>query len=426
MKILLSAIACQPEAGSECKFGWDSVTAIAEFAECHVVTHEISSVAIEEFLEREPSGALTFHYVGRSFRWHPSRLLARLQSWLVFASWQRAMLASAKTLQDALRFDLAHHVTYATWRIPSPLWRLPMPFVWGPIGGGTNLPRSFYPILSEQARNFERLRRISAFAAACRGEFRSCVSEASALVAADNGTALFVEQYRRRGDVHVLSPAFFSQSQMDWLAALDKLPPNSSLPLRVFGGGNLEGRKGVAMALHAISKLKTKGIRATYTLGGSGPEHAYLEQLAAQLGIRDQILISQGFSGDEYRQRLAETDVYLLPSLRETAGITMMEAMLAGCYPIVLSGTGAGDIVERTGGSAISALDPNDAIAKIAQQLEWCHQHRMEMLKHARDGAKMIRALYSKQSYQKAIRAIYAEAVDQHVGEHKNTRRQHS
>lgn len=411
MKVLVSAMACQPEAGSESKFGWDAVTAIAELAECHVVTHGMARAKIQEALEAEPIDSLTFHYAGRTFHWHPNRLCARLQSWLVFARWQQVMLASAKTLLRSLQFDLAHHVTYATWRIPSPLWRLPVPLVWGPIGGGTNIPRSFYPTLSQQAQCFEDLRSMSAALASCRPEFRSCARRASALVAADKGTASFLEQYRRQGDVAILSPAFFSPSQVLSLSAFDKPTSNSLLPLRIFGGGNLEGRKGVAMALHAISILKAKGIRATYTLGGSGPERAYLEALAAKMGVAGDVLFSQGFSGDQYRQRLAETDVYLLPSLRETAGITMMEAMLAGCYPIVLGGTGAADIVAKTGGSPIAASDPDGAVGKIVAELEWCHRHRTDMLQRAQEGAEGIRVMYSKEAYQSAIRNIYSEAV---------------
>ncbi len=406
-------MACQPETGSESKFGWDAVNAISDFADCHVLTHEMSRAKVDEYLDRQGVSSLTFHYVGSTFRWHPNRLLARLQSWVAYARWQQAMLASAMSLHDSLRFDLAHHVTYATWRIPSPLWRLPIPFVWGPVGGGTNMSRSYYSILSRQAQLFEEVRRISGAISTRRNEFRSCVNRASALVAAEKDTADFLGQYRRRDRATVLCPAFFSQSQMLSLSASDKPSSSTLVPLRIFGGGNLEGRKGVALALRAISILKAKGIRTTYALGGSGPERTHLEQLATQLGVRDDVLFSQGFSGDEYRQRLAETDVYLLPSLRETAGITMMEAMLAGCYPIVLAGTGAGDIVERAGTPPLSARDPDDAVARIVERLEWCHHHRSELLHRAQNAALMIRILYSKEAYQTAIKAIYGKSIEE-------------
>lgn len=290
---------------------------------------------------------------------------------------------------------------------------MPIPFVWGPVGGATNVPAAFYPILSGPSKAFEKIRHASSLLSRMTPAFKSCVRDATVVLAAEDQTACFLRQMRGESDVGVLSPAFFSQSQIRHFISTSEKGKRRG-PLRIFGGGNLEGRKGVSLALHAISRLRTKGIETDYILGGSGPERAHLEQLAGKLGITRSVQFSEGFVGDEYRTRLAETDVYLLPSLRETAGITMMEAMLAGCYPIVLAGTGAGDIVAKTGGAALKAKNPEEAISKIAEQLEWCHFHRQDMAQRAQDAAAQIRALYSKDVYQKVIRDTYAEALEKH------------
>jgi glycosyltransferase involved in cell wall biosynthesis len=139
-----------------------------------------------------------------------------------------------------------------------------------------------------------------------------------------------------------------------------------------------------------------------------------MRQLAHDLGVAGRVTFHEGYSGQEYIERLHTSDVYLLPSVRETAGITMMEAMLAGCYSIVLSGTGAGEIVERTGGAALEAKDPEEAIAKITAQLEWCHHHRNEMAQRAQEGAGKVRTLYSENAYRNSIPAIYSDAIDKH------------
>jgi hypothetical protein len=46
----------------------------------------------------------------------------------------RQSLDVARKLCAQHQFDLAHHVTYSSWRVPSPLWQLDLPFVWGPVG----------------------------------------------------------------------------------------------------------------------------------------------------------------------------------------------------------------------------------------------------------------------------------------------------
>ena len=412
MKTLVSAMACHPQWGSEAKVGWDAVHAIAEFAECHVITHPDCRVETDNY-QTGSNSCLHFHYLGHTHNCHPNRLIARLQSWVIFANWQKEIYKFSASLHAHHNFDLTHQVTYATWRMPSPLWRLPIPFVWGPIGGASATPAQFYPALSRSSRLFENLRRGSGLLNKLSPAFKRCVRRAGAVLAADSNTADFLLQYRGQNDVRVLCQVFFSQDEIRHFGSgCRTISKNKAL--RIFGGGNLEGRKGVALALHAIARLKAKGIETAYTLGGSGPERAHLEQLAGKLGISTSVHFSEGFAGDEYRTRLAETDVYLLPSLRETAGITMMEAMLAGCYPIVLAGTGAGDIVARTGGAALEAKDPEEAITKIAAQLEWCHFHRQDMAQRAQDAAAQMRARYSKDAYQKVIRETYAEALEKH------------
>lgn len=413
MRILITAIACHPEWGSEAKFGWDAAQAISDFAECHVVTQPDSRSGIEQH-HAGGEARLNFHYFGKHHTCHPNRMVARLQTWLTFVRWQEGLLRYVSKLHANHNFDIVHQVTYATWRVPSPLWKLPIPFVWGPLGGGSSTPGRFYPTLSKSSQRFETLRSLSATVSAIRPAFRACVRKATSVVAAEKETASFLQRYRGSNDVQVLCPAFFSQSQVDWFSGAEGKSGVPQTPLSLFGGGNLEGRKGVAMALHAVARLKANGILATYTLGGGGPERTHLEQLASKLGISDAVIFSGGFSGDEYRKQLAQTDIYLLPSLRETAGITMMEAMLAGCYSIVLAGTGAGDIVAKTGGAALQAKDPKEAISKISEQLEWCHFHRQDMAQRAQDAAVKIRALYSKDAYQKVIREIYAESLEKH------------
>ena len=54
-----------------------------------------------------------------------------------------------------------------------------------------------------------------------------------------------------------------------------KRPEGSSRsgPLRLFAGGNMEGRKGLSIALRALGKVMAAGIDFRYTIGGGGPRN---------------------------------------------------------------------------------------------------------------------------------------------------------
>jgi glycosyltransferase involved in cell wall biosynthesis len=380
------------------------------------MTHCSGKEAIKKECVSGIAANVQFHYFGNHFKYHQNRLLARLQSWLVYRSWQAEMAGNATKLHRQHGFAVAHHVTYATWRVPSELWRLSIPFVFGPVGGGSSMPTKFRKMLGPTARTFELLRDTATRLALSSPALKLCCSRSSAVVAADRQTASFLAAQGAKS-VRTLCQVFFTEHQVSRFTQHKRPVLRDGSALRIFAGGNLEARKGIILTLQALARLKKSGIPFKYVYGGGGPERNSMVKLAADLGIANEVFFHNGFEGIDYESQLAQSDIYLLPSVRETAGITMMEAILAGCFPIVLSGTGAGDIVENTGGVAIQAKSPDEAIEKIAGQLQWCHHHRVEMQYTAAHASIRMRSLFSESAYKQAICEIYTEAIERHTGE---------
>ncbi|NBQ55832.1 MAG: hypothetical protein EBU36_04170, partial [Verrucomicrobia bacterium] len=83
-----------------------------------MITHPIRQQGIEQRDERELGGRVKFLYAGKKFTWHPVRLVAQIQNRLIYLQW----LQDAQRVADGwLRretFDLMHHVTITTWRLP--------------------------------------------------------------------------------------------------------------------------------------------------------------------------------------------------------------------------------------------------------------------------------------------------------------------
>jgi glycosyltransferase involved in cell wall biosynthesis len=412
MKVLLSAIACRPDLGSEAKVGWDAATAVSENNDCHVVTHTSSRKTIEQKQAEGIATHIKFHYYGQEFSWHPSRFVARIQSWLIFRKWQAQLLPFVRALHEEHQFDIAHHATYVTWRVASPLWQMPIPFVWGPIGGTASLPPAFFGILSIQARIFEIARQASGMIDSRSRAFLDCAAKSSVVVAANEETEIFFRQFRPKGAITRLSPVFFSPTQVAALCDPPRTAPSAGTPLRLFAGGNLEGRKGVALALQAIAELRRRGIAMKYTFGGHGPELKSLQTLAQKLGIDDRVEFHHGFHREDYVRRLKESDIYFLPSFRETTPITLLEAALAGCYPVVADNSGAGEIVRRIGGTAVPVHNRAQLVSQLADTLQWCGSHREYCASATREISANAAEEFGREKYVKRINEIYAEAIN--------------
>src|SRR5262249_27975782 len=98
---------------------------------------------------------------------------------------------------------------------------------------------------------------------------------------------------------------------------------------------------------------------------GAGRDAAYaasLRSLAAELGISDEVVFVGGVPLEDTVAFYRAADVFVYPSLNETFGLPILEAMACGC-PVVTSDTSA--MPETAGGAAILA-DPKEP-ASIAR-----------------------------------------------------------
>ncbi|HSS96581.1 MAG TPA: glycosyltransferase, partial [Terriglobales bacterium] len=135
MRILLSAYACRPNAGSEPGYGWNWATHLAARGiEVHVLANHRNQALIENTLRESPTPNLRF-----TFLRVPSRFAAKSEG-LHYIWWQWIALSATSRLHEEQAFDLVHHVTYGSVHVPSQLWRLGIPVVFGPVGGGQTAP----------------------------------------------------------------------------------------------------------------------------------------------------------------------------------------------------------------------------------------------------------------------------------------------
>src|ERR1700740_1831023 len=103
MRILLSAYACRPNAGSEPGVGWNWATHLAARGiEVHVLVAKRNQEAIEAGLRDHPVRNLHFAYVAVPYEW------AKKSEALHYICWQVAALHAARELARKFEFHVAH------------------------------------------------------------------------------------------------------------------------------------------------------------------------------------------------------------------------------------------------------------------------------------------------------------------------------
>src|ERR1051325_6999609 len=146
LKVLISAYACEPHKGSEPEVGWQWALQMARFHDVTVVTRANNRAEIEGELrtlgdkERLPK----FEY----FDLGPRTLALKKKFKLTrfyYTRWQKAVWGMIERLHKSERYDLLHHVTFASHRYPAAIWGHGVPCIWGPIGGIESVPPAFLP-----------------------------------------------------------------------------------------------------------------------------------------------------------------------------------------------------------------------------------------------------------------------------------------
>ena len=410
MKLLISALACNPLLGSESYFGWAAVQCLARDHELWVLTSPRNRLHLEQARETGQIGEnIHFVYVGRVKEWHPNRLRAHLQGWGDYVRFSKEILPIGRELHQRVCFDLAHHLTLSSWRIPCSLWKLGVPLVFGPVGGNELLPLRFLSILSPSAKCFELTRKLSNTISQFSPGVRSCIRRAAHVFAANAETESLVIQLRGTRTGVSRLPAYF---RPDANSSAASVPIKSATgPLRLFAGGNLDGRKGLAMVLHALAQVKSQGVKFHYRYGGKGPEFNRLQQLIIQLGLQNEVQLGDSLPGKDYQEELNGAHVYLLPSLRDSFGITLAEAMLAGCVPIVADCGGPGQIVSEDCGYKVPVSSPAAMIEDISKIVVHLARNRDELAKKAPAASSRITSEFSEQHYRNTVNSVYRSAV---------------
>ena len=103
--------------------------------------------------------------------------------------------------------------------------------------------------------------------------------------------------------------------------------------LKIVFVGRLIGKKGIAFLVDALSLMPTD-MNWELLIFGDGDDHALIEKQIADSGIGKNVKLMGNRPLNQIAEAYQQADVFVLPSLRETSGNVLLEAM-AYAVPIV-------------------------------------------------------------------------------------------
>ena len=409
LKVLVSAYACDPTLGSEPGMGGNWVLQLARHHDLWVLTEENRfAPALAEYLERYcPELKVAIHIVGvprRRFRFGEQLWEAFFYYW-TYRCWQMDAYHEAQRLSQQISFDLAHQLNMIGYREPGYLWKLPIPFLWGPIGGHVQMPWRFLPALGPRGAFQSGLRSVLNWVQMRTSRrVMKAMQQASVLLAATREDQVAIRR------IHGREAVLLNEQGTNPIASIKgKESFDGRRPLRVVWCGIFVARKALPLALRVI-QLAAREIPIELHIVGAGPFAGEWKSLAERLGVAAFCCWHGTLPHDEALEIIRRSDVMLFTSLQEGTPTVVVEAIQSGVPVICHDLCGFGTIVTETSGIKIPVRSPDlsckaftEAVVRVAGNPELLQSLSQGALQRAKEITWPIQANVMLGCYQQAI-----------------------
>jgi glycosyltransferase involved in cell wall biosynthesis len=302
---------------------------------------------------------LKFQYVGPTRlsrfwdRVHTFPLFKFLYYW-AYNAWQRAAFTEAKKLLKTQHFDLVHHITYTSFRAPGYLYKLKIPFFWGPIAGASDEPWSYIKTFNLFTKMMLAMRMLlNAYQKRFSPKPRNAARYASKIWTATPSDYNMVNNLWKCKATIQLDTGCISAAERNPVQKKE----NEKLKL-VWSGLHLP-RKALPVTLHALAKA---GYGVELSILGAGNETMRWKELATKLGLDADVKWLGWLPHQDAVIEMSKAHVFIFSSISEATSTVVLEALGLGLPVICHDACGMGVAVTDDCGIKIPLQSPQKSI----------------------------------------------------------------
>jgi len=400
--------------GSVSQIGWEWFSRLSKKLPVTLITHIRNRTALAEAGAETEDGAIHFGdtewFASRLYRFS-KRLFPKsehsvfLISSLDFFLFDYLALRTVRKLQRAgSQWEVIHIPTPVSPSAASHLHRSGLPVIRGPLNGGLSNPTGFTDIMKEEVGWLYPIRRLGMVWDWIIGSSRN----SARILAATQATWDSIPKSARDRCVSCLENGvdedLFAPSP--WPA-----PPSGNNPLRILFVGRLIPFKGLPFLMEAISTL-SMNFPIELRIVGDGSMRAAWEEEAQKRGISNRTSFLGNLSLADVSHQMAWSHVFVLPSVRESGGAVLLEAMACGRPVVAFDFGGPSEIVDSQVGMNIPAdVGAENLATELAGILRDIHQNPESWRKRGEEGARRVRQKFSWDAKIKQILSIFEEVI---------------
>jgi glycosyltransferase involved in cell wall biosynthesis len=266
--------------------------------------------------------------------------------YFAFRNWHRQVFKVAQELIKTEKFDLVHNFNPTGYREPGYLWRLNIPYLWGPIGGVQNRPSQLFSMLTMSSKILFTIRnRINTYQFNTSGRLKKAVNAASLLLCSTTENKNLFEQKFDTTVIYVPENAITKSMSVTTERSTDL---NSGDVYNILWIGSIDLRKSLNLLIEALAMIEAKNWHLHVI--GNGPLKQSMQDLTKVNNIESNITWYGHIPRAEVINLLQIGHLHVITSLGEGTPTTIWETMANGIPTISLNHCGMKDVIcERCG-----------------------------------------------------------------------------
>lgn len=382
MKILISAYASEPGAGSEYGVGWNVPVTLAtrhKDLDVYVLTRSRCREKIEKALAELKLPNLHFLFYDIP-RWLTvkNEMKSRWGEQINYLLWQLMVRRFVRREHKRMGFDLVHHLTFNQYRTPSPGFWLDLPFVMGPVGGAETIAPAFWQDLEVHSQKKERIRQ--------QGKdlrifhwFNTRRKNRKLILCSSRENQERLQPHAADSTLQLMPAIGFSKTDFPETAVASSA---TSGTFEMLYAGKAWDWKGIHIFLKAVRRglldagltdfrIRLVGIRFE-------EEQRRVMGWVDALGLTEHVELIPFIERARLLELEANCSLSVYPAFRDSGSMSVLEACALGC-PTICFDAGGQDIFPDGILLKVPVADTYDAtLQAFADKLRWAYNHRSE------------------------------------------------
>lgn len=365
MKILYDCFSCSPYYGSDEGIGWLWPYYMRKYHEVWALVRKDRKNDIERYCLDNNIKDIHFIYadipdwINLYYR-NKSKGKNGVLDFLAYQFlWQFPAYYEAKKVHKNVHFDLIHHVGTNDFRFLGKLYKLNIPFIIGPIGGAQETPKQleYYIRNHKQSEQFRKI--INKLFTSMPGYKRALNKARYIFFSNDETRDYLLPKIRSKNKCKILTEVGW-----DYVTDLSDHKYNEMQEIIILWAGRMEYRKGLELLFDVLDRLSETD-KWKLLLCGDGSEKSFYEKIISTKTYRNQVKFLGKISYEQMKEVYKMANIFVFPSLRETTGTVIIEAMANGLPVIALRQGGAKYVITNETGDLVTGNSQEEILSNF-------------------------------------------------------------